>query len=405
MGGDHLQATIKVVGVGGGGTNAVNRMIRGQVQGVEFITINTDSQALQQAQSPNRIQIGEKLTRGLGAGGNPSMGQKAAEETSEEIYEALRGADMVFITAGMGGGTGTGAAPIVAQIAQDVGALTVGVVTKPFSFEGARRRGAADEGVGSLKDKVDALITIPNDRLLSVADQKMSMVDAFALADEVLHQGIQGISDTITKPGMINLDFADVKAIMSHAGSALMAIGRAAGEDRAANAAQAAISSPLLEVSISGAKGVLFNIAGSDYTLHEVNQAANVIQEAADPDANIIFGAVIDERLGDEIQITVIATGFEGRANSVSRGGVRPQTRDITRPRSTYYEQQTSEARIESPREQPRIETRPEPRTEPRPEPRTEPRPVEPRTRPNYNAPSGDDGDDEYDIPAFIRRR
>jgi cell division protein FtsZ len=390
MGGDHLHANIKVVGVGGGGTNAVNRMIKGQVEGVDFITVNTDSQALQEAQAENRIQIGEKLTRGLGAGGNPSIGQKAAEETSEEIYEALRGADMVFITAGMGGGTGTGAAPIVAQIAQDCGALTVGVVTKPFSFEGSRRRTAAEEGVGGLKDRVDALITIPNDRLLTVADQKMSMVDAFALADEVLHQGIQGISDTITKPGMINLDFADVKAIMSHAGSALMAIGRAAGENRAADAAQAAISSPLLEVSISGAKGVLFNIAGSDYTLHEVNQAAKVIQEAADPDANIIFGAVIDERLGDEIQITVIATGFEGRTNTVSRGA--RQNREVVRPRPSFHEQPTTETRVDSSRPESPAATGSEPR-------------AQPRTRPIYSPPSTDEGDDDYDIPAFIRRR
>jgi cell division protein FtsZ len=384
--GEHLpDATIKVVGVGGGGTNAVNRMIRAQVQGVEFISVNSDSQALQGAQAPNRIQIGEKLTRGLGAGGNPSVGQKAAEESSEELYEVLRGADMVFITAGMGGGTGTGAAPIVAQIAQDIGALTVGVVTKPFSFEGNRRRSAAEEGVNALKDRVDALITIPNDRLLSIADQKMSMTDAFALADEVLHQGIQGISDTITKPGMINLDFADVKAIMSHAGSALMAIGRAAGEDRAEKAAQAAVSSPLLEVSISGAKGVLFNIAGSDFTLHEVNQAARVIQDAADQDANIIFGAVIDERLQDEIQITVIATGFEGRMNTVQRG-VKPTSRDIARPRPTYAEEpRPAETRVEQPRPEPRIEPRREPAA--------------------YTRPETDDGDDEYDIPAFIRRR
>jgi cell division protein FtsZ len=387
--GDHLpDATIKVVGVGGGGTNAVNRMIRAQVQGVEFISVNTDSQALQSAQAPNRIQIGEKLTRGLGAGGNPSMGQKAAEESSEELYEAMRGADMVFITAGMGGGTGTGAAPIVAQIAQDLGALTVGVVTKPFSFEGNRRRSSAEEGVSALKDKVDALITIPNDRLLSIADQKMSMTDAFAMADEVLHQGIQGISDTITKPGMINLDFADVKAIMSHAGSALMAIGRAAGEDRAEKAAQAAVSSPLLEVSISGAKGVLFNIAGSDFTLHEVNQAARVIQDAADGDANIIFGAVIDERLQDEIQITVIATGFEGRTNTVQRG-VKPTTREIPRPRMTNFdEQRTAEARLDA-----SAGARPEPRTEPRRDPQP------------YVRPDTDEGDDDYEIPAFIRRR
>jgi len=385
------QATIKVIGVGGGGTNAVNRMIKAQVQGVDFISVNTDSQALQQAQAPTRIQIGEKLTRGLGAGGNPSMGQKAAEESNEELYEALQGADMVFITAGMGGGTGTGAAPIIAQIAQDVGALTVGVVTKPFSFEGPRRRTAAEEGVASLKDRVDALITIPNDRLLSIADMKMSMTEAFSIADEVLHQGIEGISDMITKPGMINLDFADVKAIMSHAGSALMAIGRAAGEDRAPKAAQAAIASPLLEVSISGAKGVLFNIAGSDYTLHEVNEAARVIQEAADPDANIIFGAIIDERLGDEIQITVIATGFEGRSTSVRSGSARPLHRDLTPARTASNDrpaERTSDTRVEPARQEPA---------------RQEPR-AEPRDQSSYRRPDVGD-DDQYDIPAFIRRR
>ncbi|HEX8918783.1 MAG TPA: cell division protein FtsZ [Chloroflexota bacterium] len=378
------EAIIKVVGVGGGGMNAVNRMIKAQVQGVDFISVNTDSQALQNAQAPLRIQIGEKLTRGLGAGGNPSIGQKAAEESSEELYESMRGADMVFITAGMGGGTGTGAAPTIAQIAQDVGALTVGVVTKPFSFEGSRRRTAAEEGIAALKDRVDALITIPNDQLLKIADQKMSMTDAFALADEVLHQGIQGISDTITKPGMINLDFADVKTIMSHAGSALMSIGRAAGESRARQAAEAAISSPLLEANIAGAKGVLFNVAGSDFTLHEVYEAAQIIQGAADQDANIIFGAVIDERLQDELQVTVIATGFEGRANTVSRGvrgsmgfgvGSRPQP--------------TEETRIQ----------------EPRPEPRPDTATYRPRTEPAYKPQDIDDGDDEYDIPAFIRRR
>lgn len=383
------EALIKVVGVGGGGTNAVNRMIKAQVQGVDFISVNTDSQALQGAQASHRIQLGEKLTRGLGAGGNPSIGQKAAEENSEELYEALQGADMVFITAGMGGGTGTGAAPVIAQVAQDIGALTVGVVTKPFSFEGPRRRNSAEEGIAALRERVDALITIPNDRLLSIADQKMSMSDAFALADAVLHQGIEGISDTITKPGMINLDFADVKAIMSHAGSALMAIGRAAGENRAADAAQAAIASPLLEVSISGAKGVLFNIAGSDYTLHEVNEAASVIREAADPDANIIFGAIIDERLGDEIQITVIATGFEGRATSVKHGGLRSGATmevPLVRPQTE---------RIEPPRQERPETPQTEPRTEPRAQPRTEP----------YRRRNDDDDDDDLSIPAFIRRR
>jgi cell division protein FtsZ len=390
MGPDFLpEATIKVIGVGGGGTNAVNRMIKAQVQGVDFISVNTDSQALQQAQAPTRIQIGEKLTRGLGAGGNPSIGQKAAEENTEALYEALQGADMVFITAGMGGGTGTGAAPIIAQIAQDIGALTVGVVTKPFSFEGPRRRTSAEEGVAALKDRVDALITIPNDRLLSIADQKMSMTDAFALADEVLHQGIEGISDTITKPGMINLDFADVKAIMSHAGSALMAIGRAAGENRAVEAAQAAIASPLLEASIAGAKGVLFNIAGSDFTLYEVDQAAKVIQAEADQDANIIFGAVLDDRLQDEIQITVIATGFEGRATGVSRGILRPSLdAQRARPQPTFDQQRTTEQRLE-----------------PQPEPRMEPSRPRPRTEPSYTPRDADEGDDDFDIPAFIRRR
>ncbi|HZU12554.1 MAG TPA: cell division protein FtsZ [Chloroflexota bacterium] len=387
MGPDGMpQAAIKVVGVGGGGTNAVNRMIKGQVSGVEFISVNTDAQALQNAQAPTRIQIGEKLTRGLGAGGNPSTGQKAAEESTEELYDALRNADMVFITAGMGGGTGTGAAPIIAQIAQDLGALTVGVVTKPFSFEGSRRRTSAEEGVAALKDRVDALITIPNDRLLNITDQKTSMTDAFALADEVLHQGIQGISDIITRPGMINVDFADVKAIMSNAGSALMAIGRAKSENRAVEAAQAAISSPLLEVSISGAKGVLFNVAGSDFTLHEVDQAAKVIQDAADPDANIIFGAVIDERLQDEIQITVIATGFDGRAATHRQ---RQTTMEVPRPRPSFLERPT-------PTERP-PEREPGPEYNPRPAPRTEPA--------SYRPSASDDGDDEYEIPAFIRRR
>jgi cell division protein FtsZ len=306
---------------------------------------------------------------------------------------------MVFVTSGMGGGTGTGAAPIVASIAQDLGALTVGVVTKPFSFEGKRRQTTAEEGITSLKDRVDALITIPNDQLLKIADAKMSMTDAFAMADEVLHQGIQGISDIITKPGMINVDFADVKAIMSHAGSALMAIGRAGGENRAVEAAQAAVSSPLLEVSMSGAKGVLFNIAGSDFTIHEINEAARVIQEAAAPDANIIFGTVLDDRLQDEIQITVIATGFESRAASASTSGRLSQyQRPVSQPFVSRQEQPTTEApRVEAPRPEP---SRPEPRAEPA----TGARPVV-RTEPNYQPRADTDGDDEYDIPAFIRRR
>jgi len=307
-------ANIKVVGVGGGGSNAVNRMIQAEVRGIEFIAVNTDAQALARTDADRKIHIGDKLTKGLGAGGQPAIGTKAAEETSDQIYEALKDADMVFITAGMGGGTGTGAAPVVAQIAQEIGALTVGVVTKPFVFEGARRRANAEEGIANLKDKVDTLIIIPNDRLLQIVEKKTSIEAAFKVVDEVLHHGIQGIAELITVPGLINLDFADVKAIMSKAGSALMAIGRAEGEERASEAAKAAIASPLLEVSITGAKGVLFNITGGpDMTLFEVTEAADIISKAADPEANIIFGAVIDPRLQGEIKITVIATGFDGK--------------------------------------------------------------------------------------------
>lgn len=307
-------ANIKVVGVGGGGSNAVSRMIQAEVRGIEFIAINTDAQALARTDADRKIHIGDKLTKGLGAGGKPEIGTKAAEETSDQIYEALKDADMVFITAGMGGGTGTGAAPVVAQISQEVGALTVGVVTRPFTFEGARRRVNADEGLNNLKDKVDTLIVIPNDRLLQVAEKKTSFESAFRMVDEVLQHGIQGIAELITVPGLINLDFADVKAIMSKAGSALMAIGRAEGDERAVEAARAAIASPLLDVSINGAKGVLFNVTGgADLTLYEVSEAADVIAKAVDPEANIIVGAVIDPRMQGEIKITVIATGFEGR--------------------------------------------------------------------------------------------
>jgi len=304
-------AQIKVIGCGGGGSNAVNRMIEAGVRGVDFIAINTDAQALLLSEAPTKIRVGDKLTKGLGVGGNPTLGAKAAEESSDEIYEALKGADMIFITAGMGGGTGTGSAPIVAQIAREVGALTVGVITRPFAFEGARRRDNADKGIEDLKDRVDTLITIPNDRLLQVTDKKTPMSEAFRIADDVLRQGIQGISDLILVPGLVNLDFADVKTIMSNAGSALMAIGRGAGDNRAADAAQAAIASPLLDLDMTGAKGVLFNLTGgTDLALWEVNEAAEIINKAADPDANIIFGAVIDPRLEGEILITLIATGF-----------------------------------------------------------------------------------------------
>ncbi len=305
-------ANIKVIGVGGGGSNAVNRMITAGLKGVEFIAVNTDAQALYLSQAQNKIQIGGKLTKGLGAGANPEVGAKAAEENRDELEQALRGADMVFVTAGMGGGTGTGAAPIVAEIAKELGALTVGVVTKPFTFEGRKRQTQAEGGITNLKSKVDTLITIPNDRLLQVIDKHTSIVEAFRIADDVLRQGVQGISDLIAVPGLINLDFADVKTIMTETGSALMGIGVGAGENRAAEAARFAISSPLLETSIEGAKGVLLNITGgSSLGLFEVNEAAEIISQAADPEANIIFGAVIDEAMKDEIRVTVIATGFD----------------------------------------------------------------------------------------------
>ncbi|WIW71680.1 MULTISPECIES: cell division protein FtsZ [Anaerosinus] len=305
-------AKIKVIGVGGGGNNAVNRMISSGLQGVEFIAVNTDAQALLHAMAPQRIQIGEKLTKGLGAGANPEIGEKAAQESREEIMQALKGADMVFVTAGMGGGTGTGAAPVVAECARELGALTVGVVTKPFSFEGRRRLKQAEMGTANLKEKVDTIITIPNDRLLQVIDKKTSMMDAFSIADDVLRQGVQGISDLIAVPGLINLDFADINSVMNNAGSALMGIGVGKGENAAVSAAQAAINSPLLETSIQGARGVLYNICGGpNLTLFEVNEASQIIQDAAHEEANIIFGSSIDESLEDEVRVTVIATGFD----------------------------------------------------------------------------------------------
>lgn len=305
-------AQIKVIGVGGGGNNAVNRMISAGLRGVEFIAINTDKQALFLSKANTKIQIGDKLTKGLGAGANPEVGEKAANESKEEIAQAIKGADMVFITAGMGGGTGTGATPIIAQIAKEMGILTVGVVTKPFMFEGRKRMLYAEQGIENLKGNVDTLVTIPNDRLLQIAEKKTSIIDAFMMADDVLRQGVQGISDLIAVPGLINLDFADVKTIMYNTGIAHMGIGKASGEERAEEAARQAIQSPLLETSIDGARGVLLNITGGeDLGLFEVNLAAELVQKSADPDANIIVGAVIDENLKDEILITVIATGFE----------------------------------------------------------------------------------------------
>ncbi len=305
-------ATIKVIGVGGAGNNAVNRMIEAGIRNVEFIAVNTDRQTLNESKAGSKIQIGEKLTRGLGAGANPDIGSQAAEESRAEIAEVLKGADMVFVTAGMGGGTGTGAAPIVAATAKEMGILTIGVVTKPFTFEGKKRLAQAERGIASLKGKVDTLVVIPNDKLLQVIDRKTSMIEAFRMADDVLRQGVQGISDLISVPGVINLDFADVRTIMLNQGMAHMGIGCASGENRAEDAAKQAIQSPMLETSIEGARGIIINITGgSDMGLHEANTAAELVQRSADPEANIIFGTVIDESMGDELQITVIATGFE----------------------------------------------------------------------------------------------
>ena len=305
-------ASIKVIGVGGGGSNAINRMIAGGLQGIEFLAVNTDAQALQQSQAPTRIQIGTKLTKGLGAGANPDVGEKAAQETREEIIKALQGANMVFVTAGMGGGTGTGAAPVVAECAKEIGALTVGVVTRPFSFEGRRRQSQAERGIAKLKEKVDTLITIPNDRLMQVISRNTPIVEAFRIADDVLRQAVQGISELIAVPSLINLDFADVKTIMLDQGTALMGIGTGTGDNRVVAATEAAIRSPLLETSIDGARGVLLSITGGpNLGLLEVNEAADIITRAADPEANIIFGAVIDETFTDQVRVTVIATGFD----------------------------------------------------------------------------------------------
>jgi len=305
-------AQIRVVGVGGGGSNAVNRMIAEGLSGVDFIAVNTDAQALMLSNAPKRVRVGDKLTRGLGVGGDAELGHKAAEESTDELYEIMQGSDMVFITSGMGGGTGTGASPVVARIAREIGALTIGVVTRPFGWEGAVRAETARAGIEQLKEAVDTLIVIPNDRLLEITDKRVSLQAAFALADDVLRQGIQGISELITVPGLINLDFADVRTIMSQGGAALMAVGRATGDNRAVEAAQQAISSRLLDITIDGARGILFNITGGpDLSLFEVNEAASIIKQTAHPNVNLIFGAVIDENIGDEVHITVIATGFD----------------------------------------------------------------------------------------------
>ena len=329
-------ATIKVIGVGGAGNNAVNRMIEAGIRNVEFIAVNTDRQTLNESKANSKIQIGEKLTRGLGAGANPDIGSQAAEESRAEIAEVLKGADMVFVTAGMGGGTGTGAAPIVAATAKEMGILTIGVVTKPFTFEGKKRLAQAERGIASLKGKVDTLVVIPNDKLLQVIDRKTSMIEAFRMADDVLRQGVQGISDLISVPGVINLDFADVRTIMLNQGMAHMGIGCASGENRAEDAAKQAIQSPMLETSIEGARGIIINITGgSDMGLHEANTAAELVQRSADPEANIIFGTVIDESMGDELQITVIATGFEKEEDRRPGSQYENIVADAWRKRST----------------------------------------------------------------------
>jgi len=346
-------ALIRVIGVGGGGSNAVNRMIRAEMMGVEFIACNTDAQALLQSDAPHKIRIGDKITRGLGAGGDSAIGARSAEEDSEKIAQALEDSDMVFITAGLGGGTGSGAAPIVAQLAKEAGALTIGVVTKPFAFEGAKRKLVAEKAAEELKAQVDTLITIPNDRLKDVVQKNTSIIDAFRVVDDVLRQGVQGISDIITMPGLINLDFADVRAIMKDAGSALMGIGRATGENRAVEAARMAIASPLLEVNITGAQGILFNITGSsNLSLFEVTEAAEEIRAAADPEANIIFGTSFNDRLGEEVMITVIATGFDGKTRREPRHTQAAQSNgeqtSIRAPRERDFLEELERQRIES---------------------------------------------------------
>jgi cell division protein FtsZ len=364
-------AVIKVVGIGGGGVNAVNRMIEVGLKGVEFIAINTDAQALLMSDADVKLDVGRELTRGLGAGADPEVGRQAAEDHAEEIEEVLKGADMVFVTAGEGGGTGTGGAPVVARIARSLGALTIGVVTRPFGFEGRRRAEQSELGIENLRDEVDTLIVIPNDRLLSISDRKISVLDAFKSADQVLLQGVSGITDLITTPGLINLDFADVKSIMAGAGSALMGIGSARGEDRAVSAAEMAISSPLLEASIEGAHGVLLSVAGgSDLGLFEINEAAQLVAEAAHPEANIIFGAVIDDALGDEVRVTVIAAGFDGGAPRPARQARRAQAEAAaaapTPGRTDPVEQAINISTAPAAPSTPRIDPQ---RTEPRVEP------------------------------------
>lgn len=393
-------AQIKVVGVGGGGGNAVNRMINEGLGGVEFISINTDNQALLLSKAKTRVRIGDKLTRGLGAGGNPEIGRKAAEESADELYEVLRGADLIFIACGMGGGTGTGASPVVAQIAKELGALTIGVVTKPFTFEGPRRGQSAEAGIEALKSQVDTLIVIPNDRLAQIADKRATLQQAFSLADDVLRQGIQGISELITVPALINLDFADVRTIMSEGGAALMAVGRAHGDDRARKAAEAAISSSLLDVTIDGARGILFNITGGqDMTLFEVNEAAALIKESAHPDVNLIFGAQVDESMGDEVRITVIATGFE--QSRVARRMEAQPMRPIQRPQQQEVQRPQQQAPQQPPQQQ-RPAQQPE-NAAPQQQAPQQPPQQRPAQQENYSARVYDE--DDIEIPTFLRKR
>ncbi len=377
---------IKVLGVGGGGSNAVNRMAAEKIPGVELIAVNTDGQALMHVNSDMQIRIGDRLTKGLGAGGDPAKGARAAEESREELREAVRGAEMVFVTAGMGGGTGTGASPIVAEVAREAGALTIGVVTRPFTFEGGKRAQRAEDGIDNLRDKVDTLIVIPNDRLLDLSDSKTTLEEAFSTADDVLRQAIQGISEVITLPGMINLDFEDVRRIMGQAGPALLAIGRGKGDNRAADAAHDAVTSPLLDVNIRGAKGVLFNVVGGkNLGIQEINRAAAVIEEVASPDAEIIFGAAIDESLGDEVKVTVIATGFEPSASFQDQDYVEEEE-----PVDTY----------EAPAFEPEAQPEPEPTpVAPQAAAPQQLLPHEPRGNAFGNMPNVD-----TELPAFLRR-
>jgi cell division protein FtsZ len=420
-------AKIKVVGIGGGGGAAVNRMISDKIKGVEFIVVNTDVQALHQNLAPNKLPIGKTVTRGLGAGMNPDIGRRAAEESQNEIRNALNGSDMVFLTCGLGGGTGTGAIPEVAKLAKDIGALTIAVVTKPFSFEGAQRRRIAEEGYAQLLQHVDTIITIPNDRVLQIIDKKTSLLDAFKVVDDVLRQGVQGISELITIPGLINVDFADVKAIMENSGSALMGIGRSSGENRAVDAAKQAIASPLLEVSIDGAKGILFTITGgTDLGMHEVAEAAKIITGSADEDAKVIFGANVDESLKEEVRITVVATGFDSRDRRIAApGAVEVQAQGTWTPPSflrvreddSHDRRPTKPAvnftapRVEEPRPMP--VSRPAPRApEPLYDPKPAPAPFIPKpiqTQPTYippqPAPAPKSEEDDMEIPAFIRKK